>query len=122
MTTTHRSGPVRAPLIFVALLALLLASCSSGEAAEGDGADTATVDISDNAYAPAAVEIASGGEVTWTNNDAVVHTVTFTGDDVASSDQLEEGESFSTTFATPGTYAYVCAVHPEMEATVTVTG
>jgi hypothetical protein len=35
---------------------------------------------------------------------------------------LGKGQSWSYTFATPGTYAYYCAVHPTMRGTIEVDG
>lgn len=109
------------------LLVLTLAGCGSGgsSAASTDSGDqtagSTTVTIDDMQFDPGEVSVAAGTEVTWTNDDDAPHTVTFDDDSVASSDQLETGDSFSTTFDEPGTYAYVCAIHPDMTATVTVT-
>lgn len=116
MNTSNRSRPVRNAAL-VLCLGLAAASCG-GDA----GADAAAVEISDNDFQPPDLAVTTGDSVTWTNHDGVPHTVTFTDDEVESSDTLDEGDSFSTAFEAPGTYAYVCAVHPEMEATVTVTG
>lgn len=117
MTTTPASRPVRRRAALVAGLALAAAACS-GTAAEGGSA----VAIRDNAYQPADLEVATGSTVTWTNDDEAPHTVTFSGSGPASSEQLAEGDGFTTTFDTAGTFPYVCTLHPEMEATVTVTG
>lgn len=38
-----------------------------------------------------------------------------------SSAALATGQSYSYTFTKPGTYSYLCTIHPFMTATVTVT-
>jgi plastocyanin len=83
---------------------------------------TATPDkvaISDFAFAPATIEIQPGTEVTWHNDDPTDHTVTsITGD--FGSDSLGTGDSFSHRFEEPGTFAYRCAIHPDMKGKVKV--
>jgi hypothetical protein len=59
--------------------------------------------------------------VTWTNQDTAPHTVTSEGSGPLDSPNLQKGDSWSFTFTTPGTYAYYCAVHPDMKGPVTVT-
>ena len=74
-------------------------------------------------FSPAALTVAVGDTVKWTNMDTAPHTVTVTSGPVKfNSGNLAKGESFSYTFTKAGTYAYYCAVHPDMTAKVTVTG
>jgi amicyanin len=77
------------------------------------------VSITNFAFDPAALTVKSGSTVTWTNNDVVAHTVTFT--DVANSPILNRGNKFSRTFSQAGTYSYICSIHPFMHGTVVVT-
>jgi len=77
------------------------------------------VHIANFAFAPAALTVAPGQKVTWTNADNVAHTST--GSDRRwNSGPLEPGASFSVTFVTPGTYLYRCSIHPFMQAKVIV--
>jgi plastocyanin len=69
-------------------------------------------------FEPAAIEVTTGTEVTWTNKDPTKHTVTGDG---FGSDTLAAGDRFSHRFRRAGTYRYRCAIHPEMTARVTVT-
>ena len=78
------------------------------------------VTIQNFAYSPASIQIAKGATVTWTNADTAPHTITFRNG-MRDSGMLRQGQSFSYTFTTPGTYTYYCTVHPYMVATVTVT-
>ncbi|MFD0632144.1 cupredoxin family copper-binding protein [Catenulispora yoronensis] len=80
------------------------------------------MNIAGFAFAPAALTVKVGTTVTWTNKDSDAHTVTSQGSGgPLQSKALADGESFSYTFTTPGTYAYLCTIHPFMTATVTVT-
>jgi plastocyanin len=82
-----------------------------------------TVEIKNYAFAPAAVTVPVGTTVTWVNEDSVPHTVTGkSGPAKFDSGQIASGGAWAATFATPGTYAYYCADHPQMVAQITVTG
>ncbi len=82
--------------------------------------DVVAIDIVDFAFNPASVEITEGTTVTWTNQDSAPHTAT--GDNGEfDTGQLAQGGSASATFDTAGTYAYHCAVHPDMVASIVVT-
>jgi plastocyanin len=82
-------------------------------------ADGASVAIVDRAYRPSGVTVSAGSTVEWTNADSEAHTVTST-DGLFDSGIMGDGVSHSQTFETPGTYAYRCAIHPEMRGSVTV--
>lgn len=91
----------------------------------GAAEDSATVEIVGFAFAPAELTISAGSEVTITNLDAFSHTATAGTDDepmpaVFDSGRLPQDDSFSFAFADAGTYVYYCAVHPAMEASITV--
>ena len=81
--------------------------------------DPGRVAIADFSFAPEITEVEAGTTVRWSNEDPAEHTVTATDADFESNN-LAQGESFSFTFDQPGTYAYRCAIHPEMEGTVNV--
>jgi amicyanin len=68
--------------------------------------------------------VAVGTTVTWTNQDAVAHTVSSTSAPEAQgfdSGLLDQGQSFAFTFTVPGTYKYQCNIHPFMKGTIVVT-
>ena len=122
MTTTqmHR---VLAALVLAFALAACGGSGGSSSASSGSGGESAqpgAVTIADLAYDPADLSVATGTQVTWTNDDDATHTVTFDDSSVESSGQMKKGDTFSATFDEAGTYSYVCAVHPDMKAKVTV--
>jgi plastocyanin len=81
---------------------------------------------------PLTVTLASGGSVTWRNDDrqaddgygggnGTPHNIT--ADDLAFffvSGSMAPGATFRHTFTVAGTYPYHCSVHPAMKGTVTV--
>jgi plastocyanin len=84
-------------------------------------ASTDKVTIHDLAFSPTSITVKKGATVTWTNNDSTAHTVTSDSGSELNSDNLEQGESYSHTFNTVGTFAYHCSIHTNMTAKVTVT-
>ena len=84
-------------------------------------AGPAAVDVSikDFSFQPATIDVPLCGTVTWTNDDTTGHTVT-ADDGSVDSGTIAPGATFSHTFTTVGTFAYHCAIHPTMTATVTV--
>lgn len=122
-------------------MAMTLAACSTGSsapsaarsAAVSDAAGTASpapsaavsaaagtaVTIQGFAFNPASQTVAVGSTVTWTNQDSAGHTVT-ADDGSFGSKTIANGQTFSQTFSTAGTYTYHCAIHKTMTATVIV--
>jgi plastocyanin len=81
---------------------------------------TVQVAIQNFAFSPQTLMVAPGTTVVWTQKDSAPHTVTSdTGAWTASAD-LHAGQTFSHTFTKAGTFAYHCAVHPNMTATIVV--
>ncbi len=81
-----------------------------------------SVAIKNFAFAPASVTVKVGTTVTWTNQDTDAHTVTSQNNaGPLNSQALNTGQGYSYTFTAPGTYSYLCTIHPFMTATVTVT-
>jgi len=106
---------VAAPLAATAVLFL-----GSPAVAHGDGHHQ--VEVKQYMFMPMALTIEQGDTVTWTNRDTAAHDVTVTAGPVTfHSPLLAQGKSWSHTFTTSGSYSYLCSVHPEMRATVTVT-
>jgi plastocyanin len=111
MTDRHRAGRVLEAVAGGAVVAGLIA----GTALAADQA----VSIAGQAFNPRSVTVSVGDSVTWTNADAVAHTAT--ADDASfDTGNIAAGGSDSITFATAGSFAYHCAIHPAMTGTVTV--
>jgi plastocyanin len=69
------------------------------------------------------VQVGAGTEVTWSNKDSSPHTATAADDAQRESFDtkvIKQNASASVTFDKPGTYAYICDLHPYMKATVVV--
>ncbi len=116
-----------------------LAGCGSGDTHSTTGSTTAqagqvsttksgdsktaavTVDVTDMKFSPADVTIKVGETVTWKFKDSVPHTVQGIGDKAMgiNSPIFAKGQ-WSYTFFAPGTYRYLCSLHPQMRGTVTV--
>ncbi len=76
-------------------------------------------------FSPTMVTIKVGTTVIWTDMTVAPHTVTSddgTSFDSGASNPLSpQGGTFNHTFTTAGTFAYHCAIHPYMKATIVVT-
>jgi FtsP/CotA-like multicopper oxidase with cupredoxin domain len=108
------------------LLLPALAACGSGgpQRPAGNTARHVTVHMAQMRYQPTILHVSSGTTVTWVNDDPYGHTVTSgagrQADKKFDSGDIGPGGQFSYTFQQPGTYAYFCAYHPEMNGTVVV--
>jgi len=69
-------------------------------------------------FSPATITVRAGQTVEWTNRDAIAHTVDFSG---VISNVLNRGGTYTQRFTAPGTYRYICSIHPFMHGTVVVT-
>ena len=83
--------------------------------------DDMTVSIQDFLFSPDQMTVAPGTTVTWVNDGQQPHTST-ADDGTWDSGTLQPGDDYSFTFDKPGTYTYHCSIHPDMTATITVSG
>jgi plastocyanin len=88
--------------------------------AAAPGGLTATVPISGFLFKPAALTVSVGARVTFTNLDSASHTATADNGTAFDTGTLVQRQSKTVTFPTAGTFAYHCAFHPFMQATITV--
>ena len=93
------------------------ADTAAAAPAAGDGA----VSIANFSFNPGDTSVAAGTTVRWTNDDGVPHRVK-ADDDSFESEDLAQGDTFEHTFDAAGTFDYICAIHPDMTGTITVTG
>ena len=89
-------------------------------AAEPITNQTFNVNIKGYAFSQVELRIKKGDTVTWTNNDAVSHTVTSDSGSGLNSESLSQGETYSHTFNAQGTYEYHCKPHLFMKAKIIV--
>jgi plastocyanin len=134
--------------VLVGLLVLVLTACSSdggggttastgstaatgsngGETGNGDCADltgegaTFTITIADFAYDPPCFTASASQGISVVNKDDVDHTFTMTGTQIDV--PVAAGETFNgepiAGAVEPGTYDFVCTIHPQMTGQVTV--
>jgi plastocyanin len=83
-------------------------------------AATATVKIRNFKFEPANLAIAVGETVQFINVDEEPHTATST-DGAFNSKALDTNQTWNYTAAKPGTFPYICSIHPFMKGTLTVT-
>jgi plastocyanin len=79
----------------------------------------AEISIQSFQFVPAILTVAPGTAVTWVNKDEEPHNVV-SPDRAFRSKAIDGGEKFTNVFDKPGTYNYICAVHPHMRGTVIV--
>jgi len=79
----------------------------------------ADVGMAGEVFRPTTITIAPGGSATWHNDDDRAHTVSATSN-AFDSGTLSPGQTYTRTFASAGTYSYLCLIHPKMTGTVVV--
>ncbi|HET7929412.1 MAG TPA: cupredoxin domain-containing protein [Actinomycetota bacterium] len=125
--------------VVVAVCALGLAACSSDDGGEATGSETGTtgdggcadltgegstftITISDFAFDPNCFTASASQGISIENQDAADHTFTVTGTDIdvpIAAGQTFNGEPISGA-VTPGTYDFLCTLHPTMTGQVTI--
>lgn len=110
--------------VLLAILTLPAIAVAAGTApatapAVSDSQMGTSVSIVDFAFQPGYAVVPAGSTVSWFNAGAAPHTVTSSAG-AFDSGTIGSGGGFSTTFWTPGTYSYYCAIHPSMVGTVQV--
>jgi plastocyanin len=80
---------------------------------------TNTISIKNFAFNPTILTIKVGVNVTWTNEDSASHQVK-EDNGLFLSSVLGNGQSFTYTFTTVGTYNYTCTIHSSMHGKVIV--
>jgi plastocyanin len=114
-------------LIFIAGL-VLFTGCTYGNQSTGNTqaqtgpAQTVpnTVTIKDFAFTPSTMTVKAGTTVAWTNLDSAPHTIVSDSGGEISSETLSNGQSYTHTFNTQGTFKYHCGIHSSMKGTIIV--
>lgn len=109
-----------APLAIVCAAALMHDGRVAAAAAAAP-AGQAAIAITNYSFRPGTLTIKKDSTVTWVNKDGDVHTIKSTdGPETFNSPALDSGGQFGFTFHRPGTYHYVCSVHPYMHGVIVV--
>src|SRR5260370_41992223 len=112
-------------LAFVMFVAFALLSSTRGKESEirdlASTKRTKTEVVIDNfSFSPKTFTVPIGATVTWINHGSVPHVVMSADDQFKKSPVLKTGQRFSNSFATAGTYSYLCSIHPRMTGKVIV--
>jgi amicyanin len=117
--TTVTPSPSSSPTTAIASPTATLPATSTTPATT-----TNTVTIQDMAFAPSSLTVKKGATITWVNKDSAQHNVVTDEGQPAGGPAgplLANGQTYSFTFNTAGTFKYHCQVHPSMHGTVIVT-
>ncbi len=110
-------------LIVVCLLAAV-GACAGPQESDGrrgapaNAAADATVAIVDMSYSPTLTHVGVGDSVVWVWDDGrIQHDVVFGGGPAS---PRQRSGTWQLTFDRPGTYEYVCSLHPNMTGRILV--
>src|SRR4051812_16393581 len=98
--------------LFITAFALLLGP-------QAANAEDVSILIKNFEFGPMNVSVARGTTVVWKNVDGEPHTVA-SADGLFRSMALDQNDSYRFTFDKSGTFRYICLIHPNMKATITV--
>lgn len=111
--------PVRAwplGLLFAVAVAVAL---GLGRAREVRAATPAIIVIDQFQFSPREITVETGTRIEWINHDQTVHNIVSQPAKFASPG-MDTGDHFDFTFANPGDYSYLCALHPHMTGVIHV--
>lgn len=112
-------------IAFLVIMLTFMSACQKVSDTNNPGGDpggtpgpgASEVFIQGFAYNPSSITVAANTTVTWTNKDAVSHTVT-SNNGTFDSGLIGPNGTFSFKFTAAGSYQYHCTPHPSMTATV----
>ena len=97
--------------------ALMLFAASDLHAAPA--AEANTIVLKDFHFSPMSLTVPAGATVIWKNLDGEPHTVVSI-EGLFRSGGLDQNDSFTFKFDKPGTYKFLCSIHPQMLGTIVV--
>lgn len=114
-------------IVIASVLSIAFLSCSKSKPAatgstgnNNNNNNPNSIAISGMAF-PATTTVKVGSTVTWTNDDAMAHTVTSDDGVSFNSGSIAYGKSFSYKAISAGSFPYHCNFHSNMKATLVVT-
>lgn len=78
------------------------------------------VSIAEFMFGPETVQLVKGQVASWTNTDESPHQVTVMGSSTLRTGVILKGQSVAMRFDQPGTYDYICGLHPGMKGKIEV--
>jgi plastocyanin len=100
-------------------LSVAVPSSATAQAAAPAAAEDSTISIREFMFSPMSLTVTAGTTVHWKNLDAEPHTVRGV-DANFRSNPMDQNDTFAYKFDQPGTYRYVCSIHPQMLGTIVV--
>jgi len=100
-------------LAAIAVLGGIASGCGGG----GEDSPPDRVEVRDFEFSPTSYTVKAGEKVTWENTGEQIHNVKGKG---FFSRAINAGDTYEFTFKKPGSYEYVCTLHPQMKAMVVV--
>ena len=107
----------RALVVAILVGPVVGAMLAFGAVAAQDATNVVTID--NFTFSPKELTVAVGTTVKWDNHDDIPHTVVEKKTTFRSK-ALDTDDSYSFTFASAGTFDYLCALHPYMVGKVIV--
>jgi plastocyanin len=107
----------RAFFIPLSAAALMLFAASDLRAAPA--VDANIIVLKDFHFSPMSLTVSAGATVIWKNLDGEPHTVVSV-EGLFRSGGLDQNDSFTFKFDKPGTYKFLCSIHPQMLGTIVV--
>ena len=92
----------------------------AGQMAAAPPPGPGVVSIADFLFGPETVTVAANAPITWHNTDRSPHQVTIRGAKVQRSSVILKGQTAQLSVAEPGTYEYICGLHPQMKGKIEV--
>lgn len=106
-------------IAFIVMSIGALSGCTQQQTQQTPSGNANTITIQNFAFNPSTLTVKVGTNVTWINQDSTQHQVK-EDNGLFLSSLLGNGQTFTYTFTTAGTYNYVCNIHSSMKGEVIV--
>jgi len=121
MTHSERWQRLQGLVLLLAMAVLAVAALLGGRAlgatADATASGAKSVDINHFAFHPPTLRVQRGAKVAFTNTSNVTHTASSGSFDTK---RIAPGTSVTVKFASKGTFAYHCKIHPFMKGKIVV--
>ena len=104
---------------FIPLSAAVLMLSAASDLHAAPAAEANTIVLKDFHFSPMSLAVSVGATVIWKNLDGEPHTVVSV-EGLFRSGGLDQNDSFTFKFDKPGTYKFLCSIHPQMLGTILV--
>ncbi len=119
MTCTRQAAPSSMPLRRRALLLAVPVLATRSRAGGAATPSQVGVQVDNFTFQPTLIRVGVGTTVVWTNRDDIPHSIVIAALQVHSH-PFDTNGTFSYRFEVPGTFNYVCGLHPHMKGQILV--